>query len=188
MAIEEARSFDVENGFGPGGTDAPKLFSGTGAPTHSATNGSLFLRDNSTLYRRESGVWVVKTFGSGAGTFGDFVAYGESEAESQTTSLSYVQKLRVTTSSVDAGEYLINWNCEVKNPNGNSKSMDLRVQVDDATDINEGTMNDGGTDWTFASGFRRLTLTNAVHNIDLDFKQNTATAFIRRARIIVWRA
>lgn len=46
------------------GTSGPTITTGTGAPTHSAPNGSLYTRTDggagTTLYVRESGAWVGK--------------------------------------------------------------------------------------------------------------------------------
>ena len=123
-----------------------------------------------------------------AGFFGSAFAYDEDDTESSTTSLTYVEKLTLPTGTTIASEYFIFWFYEAKNPTGNSKEMGVRVQVDNTATVNEVVIRDSKNEWGSHSGFDIYTFTAATHTIDIDFKDITDTAFIRRARLAIWRA
>jgi len=116
--------------------------------------------------------------------------YDEDESESSTTSLNYQQKLRLTTPSLPAGNYRISWYYEWKFSNGNFE-FKHRVQVDDNTTLKETkTTPRSRGDWHECSGFKsEISLTEGVHNIDMDYCTNKVnkTAYIRRARLEIWR-
>lgn len=123
--------------------------------------------------------------------FGSEYHFAESEGEETTILGTYQQKLKLTTSVLPAGDYHIEWTAEIKT---SDNDMLARCQVDDTTIINEVEHSEGPLEesgypyYTVVSGFRKLTLTNAAHDIDIDYNDNGGgTAFIRRARITLWR-
>jgi len=126
------------------------------------------------------------------GLFGANDQYAESEGTSTTTSTTYQQKLRLTTPSIPAGDYRISYSYEVRNDAGD-KERDVQVEVDDTTQIAEDRSSTNivasGSGFLPTAGFKVLTLTAAVHNIDIDFRSTAAggTAEIRRARLHIWR-
>lgn len=114
-----------------------------------------------------------------------------SEGESSTTSATYVQKLRLTTASVPAGDYYISWYYEHA-MGGDDKQFGFRVQIDDTTTISEGIIECKGqyadSQWRSQSGMYVATLTATTHDIDLDYADVSGdTAYIRRARLAIWR-
>ena len=121
--------------------------------------------------------------------FGSEYQYAESESQSSTTSGSYQQKLRLTTSNLPAGDYRIAWAAEVDTTDSD---MNVRIQLDDSTIINEfeyGVDADDGGDpeWSALGSFKTLTL-SGVHTIDIDYNDDGGgTAYIRKARIEIWR-
>lgn len=133
----------------------------------------------------------IANLGSG-GSFGSEYHYAESEAESSTTSATYQEKLKLTTGSLPAGDYLIKWCAEVRTTD---EDMNYRCQVDDSTIVNEAehSLGSKGAEGTYdyyvtVGGFRELTLGAGVHTVDIDYNDSSGgTAFIRRARITVWR-
>lgn len=120
--------------------------------------------------------------------------YAESAGESSTTSAAWQQKLRMTTPSIEAGDYRIEWYYEWSLDDENEKWMG-RVQVDDTTTIHDvkTSQKKKYSDTTppvyqSHSGFAVVTLTAAAHDIDLDWTQDAAkTAYIRNARLSIRR-
>lgn len=131
-----------------------------------------------------SGVATVSTI------FGAEYQSAASEGESSTTSALFQQKLRLTTPSVPAGNYLIQWFYEHA-MSGDDKQFGYRTQIDDTTTMCEGIIENKGqyadSQWRAQSGFYAATLTAAAHNIDLDYRAEGDTAYIRRARLVIWR-
>ena len=129
--------------------------------------------------------------GGATGPAGSLAVYDymASEAESTTTSLTFVQKLRLTTSSLAAGDYRIGYSMEITNSNKKQRT-EVRVQVDDTTTIAEGVnaaLNQHD-DYVMVSGFAVVTLTAGTHNIDIDYRALSNTAKIRRARLELFEA
>lgn len=115
----------------------------------------------------------------------------EDLTQSQTNSTTFVEKLKLTTDSVEAGTYRIglsyNWSHEVNDTNSR-----VRVQLDDTTDIftMESEPQDAGLDQMLPrSGFAYVVLTSGVHEIDIDFatENGADTVYIRDARLEFWR-
>jgi len=135
---------------------------------------------------------IIK-FASGA-TFSNTFFYGDAESlgESGTTSTTYVQKLRLTTIVVPAGDYVINWSWEYAHQ-ATTEATKTRIQVDDTTTLAEyaGAPNisyaQGG--YYPGGGFAVITLTNAAHNIDVDYASSVSnkTAYIKNVRLSVWK-
>lgn len=125
--------------------------------------------------------------------FGTEAVYSSDDTESSTTSSVYVdpttRKLRLTTDVVDGESYLLWWYAEIKTNNQNA-NMEARIQIED-TDTAALPEHDGNL-WNPCSGLYRYTATaDESINIDIDWRVisgGSATAYIRRARIIIWRA
>ena len=116
--------------------------------------------------------------------------YVESEGTSSTTSSSFQQKLRLTTSSLVGGDYRIHYSGEVTNTS-EERAVQARCQIDDTTEIGQHGASFGEDEpnefYAFA-GKKKIALTAGVHTIDIDFReQSGGTAEIRRARIELWR-
>lgn len=126
----------------------------------------------------------------------DYSPYGSdfSQSADETTSTNatatYSQKLRHTTGSLPSGDYLINWQYEVRT-DGSDKEHEARVQLNDTTTLEEtgGAHKVSGTtqSWIKKSGFYYAASISGVQNIDIDFRAPAAdtTAELRRARIYV---
>lgn len=116
----------------------------------------------------------------------------ESLAETGTTSVTYTQKLRLTTPTLPAGDYLIQWSWEYSHQS-TTESVDSRIQIDDTTTLGEyaGAPNisfaQGG--YYPAGGFAKATLTQGVHTVDVDYKSsvNNKTAYIKNVRLAIWK-
>mgnify|MGYP001571210172 FL=1 len=111
--------------------------------------------------------------------------YAESESESSTTSASYQQKLKLTTPSLSSGNYLIQFYCEITSTDNDG--IAAIVELDDTTTIAEMKDDRHHSEDYFKpfSGFKQVTLTSGVHEIDIDYRKLGGTAKIRRARISI---
>ncbi len=112
--------------------------------------------------------------------------YKESdETVSTTTSTDWVQKLRLTTPSLN-GTYRVFWYYEWQHSSA-STHINVQMQVNDTITImshsQERTQKSGL--WVPSSGFGDIENLSGVTNIDLDFSSssNKANSSIRRARI-----
>jgi hypothetical protein len=107
--------------------------------------------------------------------FGTQYTYGESLALIATTMTTFQLKLRLTTASIPAGNYRISWFYNWYHTGGNS-NFDGQVIVDSVTVIFTHFQEPQDTAITqrhVASGFRRVTLTAGVHNIDLNYRSTS---------------
>ncbi len=111
---------------------------------------------------------------------------GVSDAEVTTTSTTYVQAYRFTSSSLAAGNYRIGWSLEVTNSD-QTRRTDARLQLDDATDLFAAgsTRTDNNNDYVAVCGFTVQAMTAGAHTFDFDFKGiiSTSSAKVRRIRI-----
>jgi len=112
--------------------------------------------------------------------------YAVDEIESTTSSLTFIQKLRLTTTSLVGGLYFLTYNFEYK-VDANNKKASFQVEVDDITRILEIQSNENKYGYKPGGGFIPITLTPGVHTIDIDYAKVTSAATIRRARIALWR-
>ena len=125
-------------------------------------------------------------------TFGSEYNYAESESESTTTSGTYQTKTTLTTGTLPAGDYHIEWSIEACTTD---QDMNVRIRLDDSTTLNEfehGLGSDGDEDgkqlWRTSAGFKKVTLSNAAHNVKIQYNDDGGgTAKIRKARISLWR-
>jgi hypothetical protein len=130
----------------------------------------------------------------GGSTYGvpTFYEWAESTGISTRTSSVYGQKLRLTTSVLVAGDYYVGWQCETGN-SGNDRALGVRVQVDDTTTLLEnvskhrGRATENPPIFNVLSGFDVVTLTAGSHDIDLDWASFASTAYIKNARLEIWR-
>jgi len=119
--------------------------------------------------------------------FGTDFFSNESDAISTTTNIVYQEKLKLSVNLTAAGDYLLFWFFSTKNPNGNSKEMQTRVELDDTTTLTEAITRDTKDEWVPTTGFDLIALTSGVHTFDIDFREIADLASIRRARLAIWR-
>lgn len=112
-----------------------------------------------------------------------------SDGVSSTSLTAFQEKLKLTNpAAVPAGVYRVGWSCEVANSNKDDEA-EVRIQVDDTTVVALAMKPkvDVDGDYIQMSGFGYVTLTNAVHSVDVDYRAVDNTAYIRRARLEFWR-
>lgn len=119
----------------------------------------------------------------------DLVA-SSNDAESSTTSTSWLQKVTLTTPILQDGvQYRIGWSAEVKGTSTTQRAR-IQLQLDNsitfaASDITARS----SSDYIAIGGFYYYIGTGASSNIDMDYCSSNAsnTAFVRRARLEIWR-
>lgn len=115
-----------------------------------------------------------------------------SEGQSTNGTATPSTKVTLTTPSIPAGTYIVEWSYE-QSGDSSDKVYNYRVQVDGTTALHEiavkqnGKYNDTPGIWYPHSGWGEIVLTAASHFIDLDFWATTNTAYIRRARLRIRR-
>ena len=111
----------------------------------------------------------------------------KAEAQDSTTSTDWQQKLRLTLTDIPAGTYIVQWYCELRHSNNTAtERAEMRVEVNDMTEI-------GYSLWPYnlfedSGGFGVNDFSAGSYTIDLDYRQQGGgTAYIRRARLLLWR-
>jgi len=139
----------------------------------------------------DAGAGVADVTVSGGGIYGSEFQQASSDIESSTTSLTFQQKLRMTTSSLPSGTYRLAWYYEWKHTN-TSHDFTGQVQINDIITImehNEEPQDSGSSQYHSHGGFYYHT-GSGILNVDLDYARSNAaggTSYIRRARIEIWR-
>ncbi len=101
--------------------------------------------------------------------FGTEYDSAESLGTSSTTSTAWQTKLTLTTGTLPAGTYMVNWTYEWAGSSA-SADVDIQVEVDNTTVIMDQRQEpkDPGTDQSNPKGGQvPITLTNATHTIDI---------------------
>jgi len=123
----------------------------------------------------------------GNSSFGSEFQQASSDSQSSTTSSSWQQKLRLTTGNLPSGTYRIGWYCEFWQSN-RSDAVQVQVQIDDTTTIMSVENEPKDLHDRFGSGGFYYASLSGVTQIDMDYRQQRgSTAYIRRARIEIWR-
>lgn len=123
--------------------------------------------------------------------FGTEYDYIEDETLSTTTSTSYVQKLRLTTASLPAGNYRIGYSYQWALL-ADDRDFMAEVQVDSTTVIHDHHQEpkEKGAGQEFAnSGFKVMALGDGVHTIDIVYatEDSAKLASIWGVRLEIWR-
>ena len=123
--------------------------------------------------------------------FGQYYTYAASEGQSQTNSTAFQTKLTLTTSSLAAGDYRIQWYYNWSQ-NSTQDDFEARILEDGVTTIMDHKQEpqDGGTDQTIpCAGMRVRTLTAGVHTFTLQYRTDDGSqaSYIRAVRMEIWR-
>lgn len=125
-----------------------------------------------------------------APALGVVIEYSGDDTETNTTSTSYVEKLRHTYTASGANDYLVEWSAEVRTTLAKTCAK-LRIQSDDTTTHNEVVFQavpDAVDGWMLETGlFVLQSPASGPHDVDVDFSTSTAAemVFVRNVRIIV---
>ena len=122
--------------------------------------------------------------------FGSEYAEAESLGESSTGSATFQNKVSLVTGVVPAGRYRVGYSYRWRH-SSTSGDFNARIEENNTTErmYHQQEPQDSGTNQAHrVGGFFNTTLTNASHQFDLDFReQSGGTAFISEARLEFWR-
>lgn len=98
------------------------------------------------------------------------------------------QKLRASLQNVTADDYIVHWAYEFQIDN-KGKSIQVRVQLDDTTDISNVTTKRAYDGFETNNGMKKVTLTSGDHYFDLDFASGDLGQAVRIKNAILraWR-
>jgi YD repeat-containing protein len=160
-----------------------------GSPVAGTPHNTLnFVGDGVTVTNAGGGVATV-TIPINTPVFGTQYNYAELLASAGITGSGFTQRLRLTTGTLPAGDYRLEWHSE-SNVSSTTATVGMRVQIDDTTTVADCEIprRTATGDIIPMHGFGKFTLTNAVHNIDLDYNSDgSATHTIRNVRLELWR-
>ena len=111
------------------------------------------------------------------------------ESESSTNSVNWEDKLSYTFTDLPAGTYRIAFYTEAKVQSSAQKYY-IRYTVDGTEKCSSSGQNTGQEDWVMSTGFIRLIVTeDGSHTFKIQWCASSSqhTAYIRRARIELWR-
>ena len=118
--------------------------------------------------------------GGGDGIFGSNLFCVEDLGQETTTSNSYINRLTLNLTAIEAGEYLITW-CYILQKTKNRRGGQVRVQIDNSETVyqvkekwiqaDDDSSSDNYTDEVPHKCCVKRTLTAGNHFIDLDFRR-----------------
>lgn len=145
--------------------------------------------ENILVYSSDSDMWIPSDFGLGVGEY----HFDGDEAELATNSTSWINRLTLTASGVDSGEYRLGWYYEYR-LNKAGKTLYVRIALNDdhvnlMHDVSLSMIQT--TNYVSSAGFYHETLSSGTYHIDVDWKISSATggtvAYLRRVRLEFWR-
>jgi len=151
------------------------------------TSGELVVNDGISDLSVTAGLALLRKFQTFEGSsFADLTQYqsAESLSKSSTGSTSYQNKVTLCTSGLAAGDYRVSWSFEWR-AQSNNKAVGYRVQVGNETAIME-VKPEHRNNWHHCGGAAKITISDDV-NIKLDYKKIAKNAYIRNARLEIWR-
>lgn len=184
-----------------------------GIPTHSVTTGAelAFLSGVTSAVQTQLGAKEPTITGSGnttdyyagdktfrplpssvAPVFGSEAQEVSADAETSTTSTTFQTKASLTFTPVAGAKYRVAFSCEVRQGTAN-RYVATQLLLDGATVLNVNSQvhpTNLATNSFPSGGIKYLSgLSVALHTIDLKFKceSNGGTAYIKNARIEIWR-
>jgi hypothetical protein len=120
--------------------------------------------------------------------------WASSDGVSSTTSTSWQQKVLLNLNSIDAGDYLILWNCQISCSDTGVK-LQLRIRINDSTTIADpqdeltGRFKYSNGINLSQCGFDVVTFGVGSHIVDLDYCSGTwgKTMYIMKARLLAMK-
>lgn len=158
--------------------------------TPSPGNTTLFVDsvDKNTKQIDDTGSVTDLTVAGVGGNFGTEFLQVSSEGESTTTSVTPIQKLRMTTGAgLPSANYKVMWTWELQRlTSGDAES---KVDFNDGTELNWSSVESSvGSVYELFSGWKYVNM-SGVNTFDIEYNTNSGTgsAKIRRARMKMWR-
>jgi len=178
---------------GPAGGDALKLDDLAAPDDNTDLNASLSahglipkLGGGTNNYFRADGTWNAPP---GTAVFGTQWNYNESTDESSSSNDTWIQKVRLTLSSLPLGDYLVLF-ALVARVSTTNVVVGMRIEEDDTTELCSATVRPGATDADQpCMQFARLSSYSGSHTLDLEFNRTSSsgTAYVRQAKLALFR-
>jgi hypothetical protein len=112
------------------------------------------------------------------------------EDESQTTSTSYIHRMRLTASGIPYGNYRIGWSFGWRQSKTNAEFY-ARMQLNDSDTFFEYRASPyvDVTFWNIVTNFYYKTLASGTYTIDMDYRttDSSCVSYIRNTKIEFWR-
>ena len=177
ITIDEVKLLEV--------TSDPAAGAGTPAPIGSFAT----INDGTGLYLKFGALdtnWIIVN----TGVFGSLYTYNESNAQSTTTSTTYVNKMTVVTPSLTLGTYIVQFSCLFGNTNVGRQSK-CQFTINAVQNLEAVNSSNSAGDISSVSTSQRLSSVSGVQTFAIDFLTTSATggatAIISNAKIIYWR-
>lgn len=150
---------------------------------------SAFVRGGSFPYSQTAvaSPWSWRQTSPG-GFFGAGLQWAEDALWSSTTSPVFQQKLRLTTTDLDTGNYIVLWNATIEGSLA-STQVEAQLELDDLTVIADMRIAPGPASSVIFSGHAVLSAFSGVHTFDMDWRRASGggNAAIEQTRITLWR-
>lgn len=121
-------------------------------------------------------IFLISNYSIEIPLYGNEYQFVESSVESSTTSTSYINKLRLITSSLYGGNYHIGWmykcRCSLSDKNI------IRVNLDNTTILSEVQYLSKDNNNIQSSGFKNIKISSGIHIIDIDFHRKDSIGFV----------
>ena len=125
---------------------------------------------------------------SPGGFFGAELQWVKDAAYSSTTSVVFQQKIRLTTTDLPVGDYIVLWNATIEGSLA-STQVEARLELDDLTVLADMKIAPGPASSVIFSGHAIMSSFSGLHTFDLDWRRSAGggQTSIAQARITLWR-
>lgn len=148
-----------------------------------------FVKDESALYKQtaSSAPWVWSKVFPG-GYFGTELQYAESNSQSSTTATTFQLKVRLTTTSLPVGTYIVFWSSIISGSLA-STVVEAQLEQDDTIGLSSVRITPGPAYSTVFSGHVIRESFSGVHTFDIEWRREAGggQAYIEQVRITLWR-
>ena len=114
------------------------------------------------------------------------IGYDANDSTESTSSTTYQTKLSLATGSLVSGNYIVNWYFEYA-CGSNNKKPEYRVRLDDTTDLMHINPEIRRDNYYPSCGFTKVDGMAGSHTIEIEYRKSTGNAYIRNARLRIWR-
>jgi len=148
-----------------------------------------FVKGGSTPYHQTaaSAPWAWDRVNPG-GYFGAELQYAQDNTQSSTTSSTFQLKVRLTTTDLPLGDYILLWSSIIEGSLA-STFVDSQLQQDDTTVLADISVAPGPSSSVVFSGHYVLPAFSGIHTFDIEWRRASGggQAYIEQARITLWR-
>lgn len=148
-----------------------------------------FVKGGDVPYNQQaaSTPWVWSKVNPG-GAFGQGLQYAQDNTQSSTTSSDFQLKVRLTTTALPLGDYILLWSSIIEGSLA-STYVEAQLQQDDASQLAVISVAPGPASSVMFSGHYVLPAFSGIHTFDLEWRRAAGggNAYIEQARLTLWR-